>query len=103
MGRFFLACTILLSSAAIAIADEPTKSAADRQQAQTLDRVVKVSFKYLLYLPEDYEKQASWPLLLFLHGPGERGDDLQLIKKHGPPKLIEAGRKYPFIVVSPQC
>ncbi len=64
---------------------------------------MKVNFKYLLYLPEDYEKQASWPLLLFLHGSGERGDDLQLVKKHGPPKLIEAGRKYPFIVVSPQC
>jgi predicted peptidase len=41
--------------------------------------------------------------MLFLHGAGERGDDLELVKKHGPPKLIEAGKNFPFIVVSPQC
>ena len=58
---------------------------------------------YLLYLPEDYDKQESWPLLLFLQGSGERRDDLELVKKHGPPKLISAGREFPFIVVSPQC
>jgi predicted peptidase len=59
--------------------------------------------KYLLYLPKDYRQKDSWPLLLFLHGAGERGDDLQLVKKHGPPKLIEAGKQFPFLVVSPQC
>jgi predicted peptidase len=103
MVRLFLAYTLLLAIAATARADEPAKTPADRQQPQELDRTIKVNLKYLLYLPEDYEKQASWPLLLFLHGSGERGDDLQLVKKHGPPKLIEVGRKYPFIVVSPQC
>ena len=59
--------------------------------------------KYLLYLPKDYEQKPSWPLMLFLHGAGERGDDLNLVKKHGPPKLIEAGQQFPFMVVSPQC
>jgi len=57
----------------------------------------------LLYLPKDYDERESWPLLLFLHGAGERGDDLQLVKKHGLPQLIEAGQQFPFIVVSPQC
>ena len=28
---------------------------------------------YLLYLPKDYAEKDSWPLLLFLHGAGERG------------------------------
>ncbi len=50
-----------------------------------------------------HEYQDSWPLLLFLHGAGERGDDLDLVKKHGPPMLIEQGQEFPFIVVSPQC
>ena len=59
--------------------------------------------KYLIYLPKDYEQKASWPLMLFLHGSGERGDNLDLVKKHGPPKLIDAGKQFPFIVVSPQC
>jgi len=62
-----------------------------------------VQLSYLLYLPKDYEQQESWPLLLFLHGSGERGDDLELVKKHGPPKLIAAGKDFPFIIVSPQC
>lgn len=62
-----------------------------------------VSVNYLLYLPKDYETIDKFPLLLFLHGAGERGDDLELVKKHGPPKLIEEGKEFPFIVVSPQC
>jgi dienelactone hydrolase len=60
---------------------------------------------YLLYFPEGYSKDTvkKWPLLLFLHGSGEKGDDLEKVKKHGPPKLIEQGKKFPFIVVSPQA
>lgn len=59
---------------------------------------------YLLYLPPDYEtNEAEWPLLLFLHGAGERGDDLELVKIHGPPKMIAQGRDFPFVVISPQC
>ena len=68
-----------------------------------LNTQVKVQMGYLLYLPKDYDKQASWPLMLFLHGAGERGSDLEVVKKHGPPKLIDAGKDFPFIVVSPQC
>ncbi len=63
----------------------------------------KVSLNYLLALPKDYEKKEKWPLLMFLHGSGERGDNLELLKKHGPPRLIEEGKEFPFIVISPQC
>ena len=63
----------------------------------------KVSIKYLLYLPKDYEKIDKHPLLLFLHGAGERGDNLDLVKTHGPAKLVEQGKEFPFIIVSPQC
>jgi predicted peptidase len=60
---------------------------------------------YLLYLPEEYGADTSrrWPLVLFLHGSGERGSDLSLVKRNGPPKLIEQGREFDFIVVAPQC
>jgi len=58
----------------------------------------------LLYLPEGYDSlEQEWPLLLFLHGSGERGTMIELVKKHGPPKMIENGYQFPFIVVSPQC
>ncbi len=76
---------------------------APRQTAAMLDTQVRVKLNYLLYLPADYDKQAQWPLMLFLHGAGERGDDLALVKRHGPPKLIDQGKSFPFIVVSPQC
>lgn len=73
------------------------------QSTAQLNTQVKVQMGYLLYLPKDYEKKASWPMMLFLHGAGERGDNLDLVKIHGPPKLIAAGKDFPFIVVSPQC
>jgi len=52
--------------------------------------VKKVSIKYLLYLPKDYDRKPSvkWPAILFLHGMGERGDNLELVKKHGIPKSL---------------
>ena len=71
---------------------------------QTHERYVR-AVNYLLYLPDGYRQDTlkEWPLLLFLHGSGERGDDLEKVKKHGPPKLIDQGKKFPFIVVSPQA
>jgi predicted peptidase len=63
-----------------------------------------LSCKYLLFLPEGYGRQEKrWPLMLFLHGAGERGDDLNKVKVHGPPKIVEKRKDFPFIVVSPQC
>ena len=61
-------------------------------------------YEYLITLPEGYAEQpeTAWPLMLFLHGVGESGDSLDLVTKHGPPKLIKQGQAFPFIVVSPQ-
>lgn len=61
--------------------------------------------RYLLSLPEGYEADTEkrWPLVVFLHGAGERGDQLANVAKHGPPKLAAAGEKFPFILVAPQC
>ena len=76
-----------------------------------------VGYKYLLALPETYgaDMARRWPVLLFLHGSGERGDDPWSAAKHGPPKLLRgeglsarehlAARKLRqhFIVLSPSC
>ena len=67
-------------------------------------KVVKTySYNYLKYLPKDYDGKTKFPLLLFLHGAGERGDNLEKVAVHGPPKLIKQGKQFPFIVISPQC
>lgn len=76
------------------------------------------AYNFLVHLPTDYHKRPNekWPLILFLHGAGERGDDVSRVTVHGPPKLLTAGAKLSeaesavartlaekFIVVSPQC
>jgi predicted peptidase len=63
----------------------------------------ELDMDFLLYFPDDYTPDKNWPLLVFLHGIGERGDDLEKVKVHGPPKRIEQGYEYPFIVAAPQC
>jgi len=74
------------------------------QQAQKMNRQVTMKSQYWLYLPDEYGKtKKKWPLILFLHGAGERGSNLNKVAKHGPPKLAKQGKKFPFIIVSPQC
>jgi predicted peptidase len=64
-----------------------------------------VSLNYQLFLPSKYgsDRTERWPLMLFLHGAGERGNDIEQVKKHGPPKLVRRRKAFSFIVVSPQC
>ena len=60
---------------------------------------------YLLFLPKGYEAKAGkrWPLILFLHGAGERGTNVWKVAIARPPKNVAAHPDFPFIVVSPQC
>jgi predicted peptidase len=62
----------------------------------------KVGYDYLLNLPMNYSDMGKYPLLLFLHGAGERGSDLERVKIHGPLKSQGAHRNYQFIIISPQ-
>jgi predicted peptidase len=64
-----------------------------------------VTIHYLLFTPKEYKSDGEpWPLLLFLHGYGESGrNELERVKIHGPPKLVEKRADFPFIVVAPQC
>merc|ERR1712232_1022865 len=58
-----------------------------------------------VYVPASYnanDASKCYPVLLFLHGMGECGTNLNKVKVHGPPKMIENGKDFNFIVVSPQ-
>lgn len=77
-----------------------------RQKAKSFNRELpsKIFINYLLYLPERYkDNEKSWPLILFLHGAGERGTDLEIVKRNGIPKIVEEVTNFPFITISPQC
>ena len=69
-------------------------------------QIVKtVRLGYLLHLPSAYDEdpQKRWPLILFLHGGGERGDDPHMLKIHSIPMIVEREPDLPFVVLSPQC
>lgn len=55
-----------------------------------------------LYVPAGQPSGGAWPLVVFLHGSGERGSDLDRVKVHGPPRDAAAGRSFPFVLCSPQ-
>lgn len=60
-------------------------------------------FDYWVYFPKDYDAKTKYPLVFFLHGAGERGNDLKLVLRYGIPKLLNDGLEYGAVVVSPQC
>jgi predicted peptidase len=95
----------LIAVPAVALADS-ADGQPQRQLQQQIHKEVTLTLdgQYLLYLPEGYaESDKAWPLLMFLHGIGERGSDLDRVKTHGPAKRIAEGEEFPFIVVSPLC
>ena len=76
-------------------------------EAHKFERTITttVGAAYLLYLPEGYgaEPDRRWPLILFLHGRGESGSNLDRVKRHGLARRLDEGLELPAIVVSPQC
>jgi len=105
--RFFRSAALVLTVLGGICGMTERSMAAGGQSEQVFQKEITktVELKYLLHLPKGYgdNKDQKWPLVLFLHGAGERGSDINKVKVHGPPKLIEQGKELPFIVVSPQC
>lgn len=64
----------------------------------------KVNYKHLTYLPKGYDKDTSkYPLVIYLHGGSQKGNDLERLKVYGLPYLVDQGREFDFIMVAPQC
>jgi len=91
----------------LAVSTTPAQEMKVPQPGRSLKRKITktVTSEYLIYLPKDYHapSKTRWPLILFLHGAGERGTNLSKVAAHGPPKLVKQARDFPFIIVSPQC
>ncbi len=72
-----------------------------------LDRIVKdgnETYRYQVYVPRDWNKNQKWPVILFLHGAGERGDDGLIQTEVGIGTAIRRYvDRFPAIVVLPQC
>lgn len=94
-----MAFTALLFTTALSLQDLKAE-----EQIRVQKSPGGTALKYLLYLPEGFaeSKESKFPLVLFLHGGGEGGNDIQQVKKNGPPKLLQEGAQFPFILVAPQ-
>ncbi|HTD77478.1 MAG TPA: esterase, partial [Chloroflexota bacterium] len=72
-----------------------------------LERRVSVNgsdHQYRVWLPAHYTKVHHWPVVLYLHGSGERGDDgVRPLNTGLPPALEKFGQRYHCVVVIPQC
>jgi pimeloyl-ACP methyl ester carboxylesterase len=121
--RFPLACLALacsISFAAGAQTPTPPPSASTHAKTQTirpeppqetgfLNRRIElrgVTYRFQVYLPEDWRRDdhKQWPIILFLHGRGERGTEGMWQTQVGIPQAVrDHPDRWPFIIVMPQC
>lgn len=100
-----------LSAIALSLALLPAAVMADLDDLEVRETVFSggeyenETFRYLFLKPETIEPGKKYPLVLFLHGAGERGNDTELLKKHFLPSVTseEFRKRYPCFVVAPQC
>jgi len=59
--------------------------------------------EYFFYQPQSIGNKEPLPLLIYLHGKGERGTKIWKVRKHGPLKKSPDGIDFPFAILAPQC
>jgi predicted peptidase len=106
MNRACLVTLVALCSGIAGCAARDRWTLAPGQHAQSFERRVTVDAhgRLLLYLPAGFDARSGkrYPLLIYLHGTGESGEDLEKVKAHGPPQFLDSRPDFPFIVASPQ-
>jgi predicted peptidase len=102
-SRVFWAILLMAAIMANSVLAQPPANSL--QQLKHFEKTIKigVSYNYFVFLPKDYGKHHKrWPLMLFLHGAGDAGTNVERVKILGPPKVVETKPDFPFILVSPQ-
>jgi predicted peptidase len=91
---------------AVAACAAPVRRA-ETPQTGFLDRQVAVdgvTYRYQVYVPQGWTPAQKWPVVLFLHGAGERGDDGLLQTEVGLPSAVRrTPARFPAVIVMPQC
>jgi predicted peptidase len=92
-----------LAGAALALAGVAPRAAAAEARTGFLDRTYDKA-KYDLFVPHDYKGDKAYPLILFLHGAGERGTDGKRQAQVGlGPAIRKQDKTFPFFAVFPQA
>ncbi len=98
-----LTCLVLLLAASSArhLPAQQPRSEQRLLYSETLTEHLNVP--YLLLLPKDYKPSGrKWPVLLYLHGAGDRGENLDLVKRTPAVQIAENTPDFPFIFLAPQ-
>jgi predicted peptidase len=97
--RLFSILVLLVSVALPVMARKPETGFLDR--TVTVDGTI---YKYQVFIPENWSPKQKWPIILFLHGAGERGSDGLLQTDVGIGTAVRKDRsRFPAVVVIPQC
>jgi len=101
-GRFF--CTVLAIFVEFAALETRAEERPAKVTAEARVEVGGESWRYFLFLPADYDANevAQWPAILWLHGRSLRGDDLDQLRRYGPPSFLGEKPDFPFVVICPQ-
>jgi predicted peptidase len=95
----------ILAGIAATLAVQPAH--AKKTETGFLDRTVTVAgrvYKYQVFIPDNWTAAKKWPVILFLHGAGERGSDGLVQTEVGIGRAIRIDRhRFPAVVVMPQC
>jgi len=105
LRSFFGAAALLAWPAILSAQTSVSPQTVQTAHHFTLHHTTSATINYLLFLPKGCEVKGEqrWPLILFLHGAGERGTDVWKVAVHGPPREVTTHPDFPFIVVAPQC
>jgi len=96
---------LLVLCALRAAADAPPVPVAEPLVRRSGPAGADAGLDYLVYLPSGYEREPSrrWPLVVFLHGMGERGGDIQRLRRTGLPRAVERRGNLAYVLVAPHC
>jgi predicted peptidase len=99
--------TLLLSLFFVAVQSVQAQppEAVERFQAHSFSSPSGLTLGYRALVPADIEEGKTYPLIVFLHGAGERGDDNTIQLVHGMADLCtdEMMARHPAFVIAPQC
>lgn len=105
MKSFYFRCVVAASILLLSACTESGENmyiTGDSEREYFNEITKTVGYRYHLFIPDYKIPDGGYPMLLFLHGAGERGNDLDLVKLHGINNMLTVYDPLPFIVISPQ-
>lgn len=99
-----LGAILLCTISVVASADGLPRIFGDQLQEKSIRIHRNTIVRYLLFLPSTYERTGGnqWPLILYLHGSTEKGNDVDMLRRNGLPAYLQQEPGFPFVVVAPQ-